>query len=89
MAGNSPVHTRDPRVKIIGVIALSIIILQVHYTGLLAATVSTLFIARLARIPLKSLLKTLNPVLFFFLCLFLMYKVDFMISNHIQMMIYQ
>ena len=73
VAGDSPIHKRDPRVKIIGVIALSIIIMQVEYVGLLVASSLAVVVAQLARIPLKSLLRTLNPVLPFFFCLFLMY----------------
>ncbi|PKM78792.1 MAG: energy-coupling factor transporter transmembrane protein EcfT [Firmicutes bacterium HGW-Firmicutes-15] len=69
----SPVHRRDPRVKIIGVIALSIIILQANYIGLLVASGMAIAISQLARISFKPLLSTLRPVLPFFLCLFLMY----------------
>ncbi len=69
----SLVHTRDPRVKIIAVIALSIIILQVNAIGLLVATGLVLAVAQLARIPLSALLRTLRPVLPFFLGLFLLY----------------
>jgi biotin transport system permease protein/energy-coupling factor transport system permease protein len=73
VAWDSPVHRRDPRVKIIGVIALSIIILQVNFIGLLAATSMAIAVSQLAHIPFKSLLRTLRPVLLFFFCLFLMY----------------
>lgn len=69
----SAVHRRDPRVKIIAVIALSIIIMHVNAIGLLVATGMTIAVSQLALIPLKSLLKTLRPVLPFFFCLFLMY----------------
>jgi len=73
VAWESPVHRRDPRVKIIGVIALSIIILQVNYIGLFVASGMAIAISLMARIPLRSLLSTLRPVLPFFFCLFLMY----------------
>ena len=69
----SLVHSRDPRVKIIAVTALSIIILQVNAIGLLAATGLVLAAAHLARIPLAALLRTLRPVLPLFFVLFLMY----------------
>lgn len=69
----SPVHQRDPRVKIIAVTAFSIIILQVHIPGQLAATAMVVAVALLARIAPGSLLKTLRPVLPFFLGLFLVY----------------
>jgi biotin transport system permease protein/energy-coupling factor transport system permease protein len=71
--GESPVHSRDPRVKIVGVIALSIIILQVNFIGLLVVSGMVITISQLARIPIKFLLKNLRPVLIFFFCLFLMY----------------
>lgn len=69
----SPVHRLDPRVKIIAVIVSSIIILRVDAVGLLVATGVALAISGLARIPLRTLLAALRPVLPFFLFLFLMY----------------
>ncbi len=69
----SSVHSRDPRVKLIAVVALSIIIFNVHSIGLLVITGMVLAISQLARIPLGSLLKNLGPVLPFFFCLFLLY----------------
>ncbi|HBV89234.1 MAG TPA: energy-coupling factor transporter transmembrane protein EcfT [Desulfosporosinus sp.] len=69
----SPVHKKDPRIKLIAVIALSIIILHVGFVGLLIASAAALVIALLARIPLGSLLRTLHPVLPFFGLLFLLY----------------
>jgi biotin transport system permease protein/energy-coupling factor transport system permease protein len=69
----SPVHDLDPRVKIIAVLALSLIILQVDIIGLLGVTAMGLICVRLARIPVTALLKTLRPVLPFFGCLFLLY----------------
>lgn len=69
----SPVHNRDPRVKLIGVIVLGLIILQMNITGLLAVTALLGAILFLARIPLRSLLKSLRPVLPFFFFLFLVY----------------
>jgi len=69
----SPVHSRDPRVKIIAVIALSMVILQVNSVGLLVTSIIVMACSLLANIALKSLLKTLRPVLPFFFCLFLLY----------------
>lgn len=69
----SPVHSRDPRVKLIAVITLSIITLHVNYIGLLVASVIALAISLLARLPLGSVLRTLRPVLPFFFFLFLLY----------------
>ena len=69
----SPVHDLDPRVKIIAVLALSLIILQVGIIGLLEVVTVVLLGARWARIPVLALLKILRPVLPFFGCLFLLY----------------
>lgn len=69
----SSVHSRDPRVKIIAVIALSIIILQVNAIGLLIAAGMVIAVSQLARIPVGTLLRTLRPVLPFFFGLFLLY----------------
>ncbi|SHI01027.1 biotin transport system permease protein [Desulfosporosinus lacus DSM 15449] len=69
----SPVHRLDPRVKLIAVIALSIIILHVNLMGLTTASAIALAISLLARLSLGSVLKTLRPVLPFFCCLFLLY----------------
>ncbi|MCB8817153.1 energy-coupling factor transporter transmembrane component T family protein [Desulfosporosinus shakirovi] len=69
----SPVHRLDPRVKLIAVIALSIIILHVNFVGLIAASAMALAITLLARLSWGSVLKTLRPVLPFFFCLFLLY----------------
>lgn len=69
----SYIHDLDPRVKIIAVVALSIIILQVDWIGLLGAWLAVLAFVLLARLPVASFLKTLGPVLPFFFCLFLLY----------------
>ncbi|AFQ43153.1 energy-coupling factor transporter transmembrane component T family protein [Desulfosporosinus meridiei] len=69
----SPVHDRDPRVKLIAVIALSIIIFKVNFFGLLVVSMITLVISLLGRLSLRSVLKTVYPVLPFFILLFLMY----------------
>jgi biotin transport system permease protein/energy-coupling factor transport system permease protein len=70
---SSPVHDRDPRVKIIVVVASSIIILHLGAAGLLIATGAALLISQLGQIPLVALLRTLRPVLPFFILLFLLY----------------
>lgn len=69
----SPVHSLDPRVKLIAVIALSIIILHVNFVGLLVVSALALSISLLARLSLRSVLRTLQPVLPFFFFLFLLY----------------
>jgi len=71
----SLVHQLDPRVKILAVIAFSIIILRIENQALLligiTATLSGLGL--LARLPLKDILHSLKPVVPFFACLFLLY----------------
>lgn len=69
----SPVHSRDPRVKLIAVTALSIIILQVNMVGLLVVFVVALVVSLLARLSLSAVLRTVHPVLPFFFFLFLLY----------------
>jgi len=69
----SPVHSRDPRVKLIAVIALSIITLRVNFVGLLVASAMAIAISQLAHLSQGSVLRTLRPVLPFFFFLFLMY----------------
>lgn len=70
---DSFVHNLDSRVKIIAGIALSIIILRVNTLGLLLISVPVLALVRLAHLPPASVLRTLRPVLPFFVCLFLLY----------------
>jgi biotin transport system permease protein/energy-coupling factor transport system permease protein len=69
----SPVHRRDPRVKIITVIALSVNILQANIIGLSAVTLLVLACSQLAGLSSKILLKNIRPFYPFFLCLFVMY----------------
>lgn len=69
----SPVHKLDPRVKIIAVLAFSIIILHIDTVGLLFVTGLALIISQLGRIPPNTLLGSLRPVLPLFFFLFLMY----------------
>ncbi|NLB51522.1 MAG: energy-coupling factor transporter transmembrane protein EcfT [Syntrophomonadaceae bacterium] len=69
----SPVHKLDPRTKIITVIALSISIMQLDHTGLLIIALLLLTCSQAAHIPVVSWLKTLQPILPFFLFLFLIY----------------
>ncbi len=69
----SPVHNRDPRVKIIGVLGLSIIIFRVSGAGLIGAAAIVALASFLAGIPTARLLKTLRPVLPLFSILFLLY----------------
>lgn len=69
----SIVHQLDPRIKIITVIALSIMILKMNTVGLLAVSLMVIIISLLAYINPGSLVKTLRPVWPFFFCLFLLY----------------
>ena len=69
----SLVHDLDPRVKIIAVIALSMVILRVGTIGLLLVGMILLALVLLAHLPPTSVLRTLRPVFPFFCCLFLLY----------------
>lgn len=69
----SVVHNQDPRIKLIAVLAFSVIILQVNSIGLLISTSMVIACSQLACIPLRLLLRTLHPVLPFFFFLFLVY----------------
>lgn len=73
LAQESPIHRRDPRIKIIVVMTLSIIILQVDWVGLLAAAALILWAAILAHLSKALLLQSVRPVLPFFAGLFLLY----------------
>ncbi len=70
---DSILHRRDPRVKILAVLALSIIILHANGIGLLLATGLVLGCSKVARISPCLLLKSSRPVWPFFICLFLLY----------------
>lgn len=69
----SPVHNRDPRVKIIGVLVMSLLILKVSTIGLLIAAFLSMAAALVARIPVMRLVGALRPVLPLFLILFVLY----------------
>jgi len=70
---DSPVHRLDPRVKIIAVLLVSILLLKASLPSLAAATVGFVFISWASRTPLTAVLKSLKPVLPFFICLFILY----------------
>jgi biotin transport system permease protein/energy-coupling factor transport system permease protein len=71
--GNSAFHHLDPRVKIILVIALSIIILKTGYSGLILTTLVIAACSLIAHIPGRNLLRVMRPAAPLFLCLFLLY----------------
>jgi biotin transport system permease protein/energy-coupling factor transport system permease protein len=73
MPRRSPVHDRDPRVKLIALIIFSLIILYAGTPELAAATCAVAVCAMLARIPLLLLLKALRPFTIFFTLLFAVY----------------
>ena len=70
---DSLVHRLDPRVKIIAVLLVSILLLKANLTGLAAAAGVFVFIGGASRTPLTAVLKSLKPVLPFFICLFILY----------------
>lgn len=71
----SILHKLDPRVKIIAVIAFSIIILRLNSSVLMLTGITSLLLGLvlLARLPLGYVLRTLKPAWPFFLGLFLIY----------------
>lgn len=71
----SLVHKLDPRVKILAVIAFSIIILRVENSALLLIGITAMLsgLGLLARLLLKDVLHTLKPAIPFFACLFILY----------------
>ncbi|MEQ8176308.1 MAG: energy-coupling factor transporter transmembrane component T [Syntrophomonadaceae bacterium] len=71
--GDSPVHRTDPRLKLLAVLALSILTLRLGTTGLIAVTVFLLGISLLAGIAWGMLLGTTRPVWPLFTVLFLIY----------------
>lgn len=70
---DTPLHRLDPRVKISALLLFSILLLQARLPGLAAAAASFIAIGLVGRISLSSLLRSLKPVLPFFICLFLLY----------------
>lgn len=72
----SPIHELDPRTKIIAVIALSILLMQMNYIGLLAIAGILSISTQLAHISVVSWLKTIRPVLPFFFFLFVIYIIS-------------
>ncbi|NLO20457.1 MAG: energy-coupling factor transporter transmembrane protein EcfT [Syntrophomonadaceae bacterium] len=58
----SPIHSCDPRVKLLAVLAFSLIILDLNPTGLMLASGVVLAISWLAKIGIGSLFKSSRPV---------------------------
>jgi len=64
--GNSLLHRIDPRVKITGVLLLSVaIFLPRAWPGYLASILFTLILVALSRVPLRLILRGLRPILIF------------------------
>ena len=65
VAGDSPVHRRDARVKIIGLLAYSIAIFFVRtWWGMGAFALAVVVLAAVARIPVRQMAAPLVPVAF-------------------------
>ena len=61
--GTSPVHSLDPRTKILAVVAYIVVIfLSQGFAGFLAIAAFTLLCAWLSRIPLRFLVRGLKPI---------------------------
>ena len=69
----SPLHQRDPRVKIIAVIAVGLVVLHGLLSSLIAVSGLVVLCTIAARIPTNILARSLRPVLPFFIGLFLLY----------------
>lgn len=79
---DSPVHRSDPRIKLLAVLAVSILLLRVDQTGLIGVAVFLLALSQLANIGWGMLFKTTRPVWVLFSLLFLVY-VLFTPGNHV------
>ncbi len=73
LAKDSPVHSCDPRVKLLAVLAFSIVILRLDFIGLIVTAGIILAFSLLANIGIITLLKSTRPVWTFFLMLFFIY----------------
>lgn len=71
--GESPIHRLDPRVKIISVLALSIVIFRSGPLSVLPVSLVLGGLVCLARISPAQVLRSLRPVAIFFLCIFLLH----------------
>lgn len=69
----SPIHSCDPRVKLLGVLAFSLLILDLNPTGLILASGVVLAISWLAQIGIALLFKSSRPVWPLLTMLFLIY----------------
>ena len=69
----SPVHSCDPRVKLLAVLAFSIVILRLDATGLILTTAIVFTFSWLAKIGIVNLVKSTRPVWPFFVMLFFIY----------------
>lgn len=71
--GNSPVHRLDPRVKILSVLVLSAIIFRSGPSSVLPVSLVLGGLVCRAGISFAQVLRSLRPVAFFFLCIFLLH----------------
>lgn len=70
---DSPVHRSDPRIKVLAVLALSILFLQVGAPGLAAAAILLMGLSLTGKIGWGMLLRTTRPVWPFFIVIFLIH----------------
>ncbi|WNY23651.1 Energy-coupling factor transporter transmembrane protein EcfT [Methanimicrococcus hongohii] len=71
--GKSFLHKLDPRTKIITLMILSIIIFNIHRLwSLISILLLFVVVAAIARIPLKKLVVSVRPMLFFIILVFLL-----------------
>lgn len=70
---DSPLHNSDPRVKLAAVLALSLLILRIDFSGIILVVLFLLAACLGASITPIELLRTTRPVWPFFVVLFLIY----------------
>ena len=73
IAGESPIHRLDPRVKIASVIGLSIVVLRGDILTQLVVTAFLIGLIPVSRFSPGQLLKSLRPMMFFLGILFLLH----------------
>ncbi len=64
LSGTSALHRADPRLKIAGVVGLSILITTINQVGLICLTIGILVLLGLNQIPLKAFKSVFYAVLF-------------------------
>lgn len=64
VSGTSPLHRADPRLKILGILALSLLITTVNTGGLVSINIGLLLLLRLSGLGIKSMQRVLSAGFF-------------------------